>query len=49
MVVDARGRINSGAFPGNPLDDRLSLFEHEALASLKMSVKERSNLASCPK
>ncbi len=40
MVIDARGRINSGAFP---LVDRLS-FEHKALASLKVSVEGHTNL-----
>ena len=46
MVIDARGRINnnSRAFPDNPLDDRLSLFEHKALASLKASVGARAKL-----
>jgi hypothetical protein len=24
MILDARGRINGGAFPFNPLDDRVS-------------------------
>ena len=44
MVIDARGRINSGAYPDNPLDDRVSLFEHKTLASLKASVEARANL-----
>lgn len=45
MVIDARGRINSGAYPDNPLlDDRVSLFEHKTLASLKVSVEARANL-----
>ena len=42
MVIDARGRINSGAYPDNPLDDRVSLFEHKTLASLKVSVEARA-------
>jgi len=33
MVIDACGRINSGAYTDNPLDDRVSLFEHKTLAS----------------
>ncbi len=35
MVIDARGRINSGAYPDNPLDDRVSLFEHKTLARVE--------------
>ncbi len=44
VVFDARCRINSGAFPDNPFDDRLSLFEQKALASLNVSVEEQANL-----
>ncbi len=42
MVIDADGRINIGAFPDNPLDDRLKHFEHKSLASLKVSVEALS-------
>ena len=31
MILDARGRIKGGTFPDNPLDDRVSLFEHKTL------------------
>ena len=44
MVIDARGRINGETFPDNPLDDRVSLFEHKTLASLKVTVEARANL-----
>ena len=44
MVVDARGRVNGETFPDNPLDDRVSLFEHKTLASLKVTVEARANL-----
>ena len=43
MILDARGRINSGTFPDNPLDDRVSLFELKALASLKVTVESRAS------
>jgi len=36
MVIYARGRINGGTFPDNPLGDRVSLIEHKTLASMKM-------------
>ena len=44
MVIDARGRVNGETFPDNPLDDRVSLFEHKTLASLKVTVEARANL-----
>ena len=44
MVIDARGRINGETFPDNPLDDRVSLFEHKTLASLMVTVEARANL-----
>ena len=44
MVVDARGRVNGETFPDNPLDDRVSLFEHKTLASLMVTVEARANL-----
>jgi hypothetical protein len=43
MVIDAHGRINGGAFPDNPFDDRVSLFEHKILVSLKVTVEARAN------
>ena len=42
MAIDARGRINRGTFPDNPLDDRMSLFKHKTLASLKVAVESRA-------
>ena len=42
MILDARGRINDGTFPDNPLDDSVSLFEHKTLASLKVTVESRA-------
>ena len=45
MVIDARGRINSGAYPDNPLDDRVSLFEHKTLASLKYRSRRAPTLS----
>ena len=42
MILGARGRINGGIFPDNPLDDRVSLFEHKTLASLKVTVESRA-------
>jgi len=43
MVIDARGRINGGTFPDNPLDDRVSLIEHKTLASMKVTVESRAH------
>ncbi len=43
MVIDARGRINGGIFPDNPLDDRVSLIEHKTLASMKVTVESRAH------
>ena len=43
MVIDARERINGGTFPDNPLDDRVSLIEHKALASMKVTAESRAH------
>ena len=43
IVIDARGRINGGTFPDNPLDDRVSLIEHKTLASMKVTVESRAH------
>ncbi len=47
MVIDARGRINSGAFPDNQLDDRLRWVFSSTKPlerGLEVSVEERANL-----
>ena len=41
MILDARGRINGGTFPGNPLDDRVAIFEHTTLAKLKVTARAK--------
>jgi len=41
-ILDARGRINGGASPDNPVENRVSLFEHKTLASLKDTIESRA-------
>ena len=39
-----RDQINGGIFPDNPVDDRMSLFEHKALVSMEVTVETRVDL-----